>query len=76
MFTGKVISARRVNDDGKQPDVIYRILWSDNDNEELSAPELGQAMAMYEVRTVQGGQHWQRKRARLSRRAPRVIMRL
>ena len=49
MFTGKVISARRVDDDGKQPDVIYRILWSDNDDEELSAPELGQAMAMYEL---------------------------
>ena len=44
MFTGKVISARRVNDDGKQPDVIYRVLWSDNDYEELSAPELGRAI--------------------------------
>ena len=44
MFTGTVISARR---DGE--DAIYKILWSDDDQEELTAPELGQAMEMHSL---------------------------
>ena len=44
MFTGTAISARR---DGEG--VIYKILWSDDDQEELTAPELGQAMEMHSL---------------------------
>ena len=44
LFTGKVIDARR---DGEG--VIYKVLWEeDDDDEELTAPEVGQATAMYE----------------------------
>ena len=44
LFTGKVIDARR---DGE--DVICKVLWEDDDDEELTAPEVGQATAMYEL---------------------------
>ena len=44
MFTGTVISARR---DGVG--TIHKILWSDDDQEELTAPELGQAMEMHSL---------------------------
>ena len=44
MFTGTVIAARR---DGE--DLIYQILFSDNERKEMTAPELGQAMAMHDM---------------------------
>lgn len=44
VFTGSIISARREGED-----VIYKILWSDNDSEEMSWPEIGQAMEMYSM---------------------------
>ena len=44
VFTGSIISARREGEF-----VIYKILWSDNDSEELSGPEIGQAMEMYSM---------------------------
>ena len=44
VFTGSIISARREGEC-----VIYKILWSDNDSEEMSGPEISQAMEMYSM---------------------------
>ena len=44
IFTGSAIDSRR---DGE--DVLFKILWSDNDSEEMTGPELGQAMEMYSL---------------------------
>lgn len=44
IFTGSVIDSRR---DGE--DVLFKILWSDNDSEEMTGLELGQAMEMYSL---------------------------
>ena len=44
IFTGSVINSRR---DGE--DVLFKVLWSDNDSEEMTGPELGQAMEMYSL---------------------------
>lgn len=54
MFTGTVIDARRVTDDADgataaDVNVIYKVLYTDGDRKEMTAPELGQAMAMWEL---------------------------